>query len=168
MPSALSCLATGIDSIKKFEPTTGRSIKDLLLCKIYPANHYVSTKDRVQQAIKRIRRELKGRLTELEKEKKLEERNRLEKRTLYDLEFLSEMGTCPGVENYSRHLSGRRAGEPPPTLLEYFPKDFISFIDESHISLPQAGGMYTGDRRRKLTLVEARLAIAFCLRQPTT
>jgi len=143
-----------IDSLKLFDPLTGHTQKEILLSRIYPANHYVSTKERVQRAVKQIRKELKGHLRFLEKEKKTEERNRLEQRTLYDLEILSEMGTCPGVENYSRHLTGRKPGQPPPTLLEYFPKQFLTFIDESHITIPQAGGMYRGDRRRKLTLVE--------------
>ena len=143
-----------IDSIKLFDPITGYVIKEILLCRIYPANHYVSTKERILQAIKSIREELRAHLKTLEKEKKNEERNRLQQRTIYDLEILREMGTCPGVENYSRHLTRRKSGEPPPTLLEYFPKNFLTFIDESHISIPQAGGMYRGDRRRKLTLVE--------------
>ena len=143
-----------IDSIKLFDPITGYIIKEILLCRIYPANHYVSTKERVMLAIKSIREELKKHLKTLEKDKKIEERNRLQQRTIYDLEILNELGACPGVENYSRHLTGRKPGEPPPTLLEYFPKKFLTFIDESHISIPQAGGMYRGDRRRKLTLVE--------------
>jgi len=143
-----------IDSIKIFDSLTGQNLKEILLCRIYPANHYVSTKEKIQKAIKGIREELKKHLLVLDKEKKIEERSRLEKKTRYDLEILNEMGTCPGVENYSRHLTGRNPGEPPPTLLEYFPKKFISFIDESHITLPQAGGMYRGDRRRKLTLVD--------------
>ena len=143
-----------IDSLKWFDPLTGQTLKEVLLSRIYPANHYVSTKERIKQAIKQIREELKEHLLVLEKEKKIEERNRLEQRTLYDLEILSEMGTCPGVENYSRHLTGRKPGQPPPTLLEYFPKHFLTFIDESHITVPQAGGMYRGDRRRKQTLVE--------------
>lgn len=143
-----------IDSIQIIDPLTGQVFKELLLCKVYPANHYVSTKEKIKKAITQIRAELKKHLLVLEKEKKIEERSRLEQRTRYDLEILTEMGTCPGVENYSRHLTGRKPGQPPPTLLEYFPKDFISFIDESHITVPQAGGMFRGDRRRKLTLVE--------------
>ena len=143
-----------IDSINLFDSLTGQTRKDLLLYRVYPANHYVSTKERTQQAIKRIRKELKRHLLLLEKENKIEERNRLEQRTRYDLEMMTEMGSCPGVENYSRHLTGRKPGQPPPTLLEYFPKSFLTFIDESHITIPQAGGMYKGDRRRKQTLVE--------------
>ena len=143
-----------IDSINLFDPLTGQTKKDLLLYRVYPANHYVSTKEKIQQAIKQIREELKRHLPLLEKENKIEERNRLEKRTKYDLEMMTEMGSCPGIENYSRHLTGRKQGQPPPTLLEYFPKRFLTFIDESHITIPQAGGMYRGDRRRKQTLVQ--------------
>ena len=143
-----------IDSIKLFDHSTGQIIKELLLCRIYPANHYVSTKERTLKAIEHIKTELKHHLKVLEKDKKIDERNRLEQRTIYDLEILREIGTCPGIENYSRHLTGSKAGDPPPTLLEYFPKKFLTFIDESHITIPQAGGMYRGDRRRKLTLVE--------------
>ncbi len=143
-----------IDSIKLFDAITGQTGKEILISRVYPANHYVSTKERTHKAIKSIREELKEHLKLLEKEKKLEERNRLEQRTIYDLEILTEMGTCPGVENYSRHLTGKKQGQPPPTLLEYFPKNFLTFIDESHITIPQAGGMFRGDRRRKLTLVE--------------
>ena len=143
-----------IDSIKLFQPLTGQVIKELLLCRIYPANHYVSTKEKTSHAIESIKKELKKHLKTLTKEKKIEERDRLEQRTVYDLEILKEMGTCSGIENYSRHFTNRKAGEPPPTLLEYFPKKFLTFIDESHITVPQAGGMYRGDRRRKLSLVE--------------
>ena len=143
-----------IDSIKRFDSLTGHVKKELLLCRIYPANHYVSTKNKMKKALKTIKKELKKHLLVLEKEKKIEERNRLEQRTLYDIEIMEEMGSCPGIENYSRHLTGRKAGQPPPTLLEYFPKQFLTFIDESHITIPQAGGMYRGDRSRKETLVE--------------
>ncbi|MBC6415990.1 MAG: excinuclease ABC subunit UvrB [Bdellovibrionales bacterium] len=143
-----------IESIKWFNPLTGQSMKELLICRIYPSNHYVSTKERTLKAIKSIKQELKQHLKVLEKNQKIEERNRLEKRTLYDLEILKEMGMCPGIENYSRHLSGYKAGQAPDTLLDYFPKNFLTFIDESHITVPQAGAMYNGDRRRKLTLVE--------------
>ena len=143
-----------IDSIKLFDPITGQSMKEVFLSRIYPANHYVSTKEKIKQAVKQIRKELREHLLILEKEEKREEKIRLEQRTKYDLEILAEMGTCPGVENYSRHLTGRKQGQPPPTLLEYFPKKFLTFIDESHITVPQAGGMFRGDKSRKLTLVE--------------
>ncbi len=143
-----------VDSIKIIDHIRGRTIRERLMAQIYPASHYVITRGRIKKAIESIREELQQQLARLEKEKKMTERERLEQRTLYDLEMLSEMGTCPGVENYSRHMTGGKAGEPPPTLLDYFPKKFLAFIDESHISVPQAGGMYRGDRRRKTTLVE--------------
>jgi excinuclease ABC subunit B len=108
----------------------------------------------MKQAVLGIRVELKERLAQLRAERKLLEAQRLEQRTLYDLELLEEMGFCPGIENYSRHLTGRKPGEPPPTLLSYFPNDFLLFIDESHVTVPQIGGMYRGDRSRKETLVE--------------
>ncbi len=143
-----------IDSIKIIDPLSGREIKECLIMKIYPANHYVSTQEKINLAIESIREELREHLQILDKEKKMLEKERLEQRSLYDLEIISEMGTCPGIENYSRHLTGRKAGEAPPTLIDYFPKNFLTFIDESHITIPQAGGMYRGDRSRKLTLVE--------------
>ena len=143
-----------IDRIVLFDPLNGQVIKECLRMSIYPSSHYVSTKERVKAAIESIREELEEWLQKLEQEGKHSERERLEQRTLYDLEILSEMGSCPGVENYSRHLTGRKAGEPPPTLLEYFHKNFLAFIDESHITVPQAGAMYRGDRSRKLSLVE--------------
>ncbi|MCY4512752.1 MAG: excinuclease ABC subunit UvrB, partial [Bdellovibrionales bacterium] len=143
-----------IDQIVLFDPLNGQVIKECLRISIYPSSHYVSTRERIKTAIDSIREELRERLNQLEQTGKHTERERLEQRTLYDLEILSEMGSCPGVENYSRHLTGRKAGEPPPTLLEYFHKKFITFIDESHITVPQAGAMYRGDRSRKLSLVE--------------
>ena len=143
-----------IDRIDIFDSLRGQSLKEKLRINIYPASHYVSTRERTQTAITSIREELQIHLQLLEEEKKILEKKRLEQRTLYDLEILSEMGTCPGVENYSRYLTNRKAGNPPPTLLEYFPEKFLTFVDESHITIPQLGGMYRGDRRRKMTLVE--------------
>ena len=143
-----------IDSIKIIDSISGRGIKECLVMKIYPANHYVSTQEKINLAIESIREELGEHLQALDKERKTQEKERLEQKSLYDLEIISEMGTCPGIENYSRHLTGRKAGEAPPTLIDYFPKNFLAFIDESHITIPQAGGMYRGDRSRKLTLVE--------------
>lgn len=143
-----------IDCIKRFDSLTGQVHKEILISKIYPASHHVSSKQKVQQAIKSIREELRRHLLLLEKQKKYDEKARLKQRTLYDMELLTEMGTCPGIENYSRHLTGRASGQAPPTLLEYFPKQFLTFIDESHITIPQAGGMYRGDRSRKETLVQ--------------
>ena len=143
-----------IDKIALFDPLNGQVIKECLRINLYPSSHYVSTRERVKKAIESIREELRGHLDKLNREGKHSERERLEQRTLYDLEILEEMGTCPGVENYSRHLTGRKAGQAPPTLLEYFNKNFLTFIDESHITVPQAGAMYRGDRSRKLNLVE--------------
>jgi excinuclease ABC subunit B len=143
-----------IETIHEVDPIRGKIQRRVDKACIYPASHYVTGEDRMKQAIQDIRVELKGRLEELRAEHKLLEAQRLEQRTLYDLELLQEMGFCPGIENYSRHLTGRRPGEPPPTLLSYFPDQFLLFIDESHVTVPQIGGMYRGDRSRKETLVE--------------
>jgi excinuclease ABC subunit B len=121
---------------------------------IYPAKHFVTSAEKLQIAINKIRTELDERLAEMEEQGKILEAARLKQRTLYDLEMLEEAGYCAGVENYSRHLAGREAGEQPWTLLDYFPDDYLIFIDESHISLPQVRGMYGGDRSRKLTLID--------------
>ena len=143
-----------IETIHEIDPIRGKVQRRVDKACIYPASHYVTGEDRMKQATRDIRLELKGRLEELRAEHKLLEAQRLEQRTLYDLELLEEMGFCPGIENYSRHLTGRKPGEPPPTLLSYFPNQFLLFIDESHITVPQIGGMYRGDRSRKETLVE--------------
>jgi excinuclease ABC subunit B len=143
-----------IEAIHEIDPIRGKVQRRVDKAAIYPASHYVTGEDRMKQAILGIRVELKERLAQLRTERKLLEAQRLEQRTLYDLELLEEMGFCPGIENYSRHLTGRKPGEPPPTLLSYFPKDFLLFIDESHVTVPQIGGMYRGDRSRKETLVE--------------
>ena len=143
-----------IETIHEIDPIRGKVQRRVDKACIYPASHYVTGEDRMKQATQDIRLELKGRLDELRAEHKLLEAQRLEQRTLYDLELLEEMGFCPGIENYSRHLTGRKPGEPPPTLLSYFPNQFLLFIDESHVTVPQIGGMYRGDRSRKETLVE--------------
>jgi excinuclease ABC subunit B len=143
-----------IETIHEIDPIRGKIQRRVDKACIYPASHYVTGEDRMKQATQDIRLELKGRLEELRAEHKLLEAQRLEQRTLYDLELLEEMGFCPGIENYSRHLTGRKPGEPPPTLLSYFPDQFLLFIDESHVTVPQIGGMYRGDRSRKETLVE--------------
>jgi excinuclease ABC subunit B len=143
-----------IETIHEIDPIRGKVQRRVDKACIYPASHYVTGEDRMKQATRDIRLELKGRLEELRAEHKLLEAQRLEQRTLYDLELLEEMGFCPGIENYSRHLTGRKPGEPPPTLLSYFPNQFLLFIDESHVTVPQIGGMYRGDRSRKETLVE--------------
>jgi excinuclease ABC subunit B len=143
-----------IDGISEIDAIRGKALRRVDKATVYPASHYVTSQERMKQAVVGIREELKERLQELRAQHKLLETQRLEQRTLYDLELLAEMGFCPGIENYSRHLTGRRPGEPPPTLLNYFPSDFLLFIDESHVTVPQIGGMYRGDRSRKETLVE--------------
>jgi excinuclease ABC subunit B len=143
-----------IEAIHEIDPLRGKIQRRVDKAAIYPASHYVTGEERMKQAIGAIRVELQDRLAELRDQRKLLEAQRLEQRTLYDLELLQEMGFCPGIENYSRHLTGRKPGEPPPTLLSYFPPDFLLFIDESHVAIPQIGGMYRGDRSRKETLVE--------------
>ncbi len=143
-----------IDSIYEIDSLRGTKLRPLRRIGIYPSSHYVTGRSKLERAIDAIREELKERLAELQAQNKLVEAQRLEQRTNYDLELLSEMGTCTGIENYSRHLSGRKPGEPPYTLLDYFPRDFLLFIDESHLSIPQVRGMYLGDRSRKKVLVE--------------
>jgi excinuclease ABC subunit B len=143
-----------IESISEIDAIRGKMLRRLDKATVYPASHYVTDRERMKQAVAGIRDELQERLNELRDQRKLLEAQRLEQRTLYDLELLGEMGFCPGIENYSRHLTGRKPGEPPPTLFSYFPKDFLLVIDESHVTVPQVGGMYRGDRSRKETLVE--------------
>ncbi len=143
-----------VEAIAEIDPRRGKVLRRLDKIAIYPASHYVTTSSRLKRATQAIQEELTERLTELQKEDKLVESQRLEQRTRYDLALLREMGFCPGIENYSRHLDGRQPGEPPHTLLNYFPDDYLVFIDESHVTVPQIGGMYRGDRSRKTTLVE--------------
>ena len=142
-----------IEAISEIDPLRGKIIQKMNKALIHPASHYVTTRDNLKRAMGSIREELRGRLNLLKAENKLLEAQRLEQRTMFDLEMIEEMGYCSGIENYSRHLSGRLPGEPPYTLIDYFPEDFILVIDESHISIPQIGGMYFGDRSRKETLV---------------
>ncbi|HEV8598043.1 MAG TPA: excinuclease ABC subunit UvrB, partial [Gemmatimonadales bacterium] len=143
-----------IERISKIHPTSGQTIARLEQCAIYPAKHFVTERPKIERAVKLIRAELAERLLELKTAGKLLEAQRLESRTQFDVEMLLEIGTCPGIENYSRHLTGRAAGERPACLLDYFPADFLTVVDESHASLPQIGGMFNGDRARKTTLVE--------------
>jgi len=143
-----------IERIVKIDPLTGELLAELDSVDIYPAKHFVTSHDKLMMAIESIKQELEERLRELKQQGKLLEAARLEARTNYDLEMLREAGYCNAVENYSRHLSGRTPGSPPWTLLDYFPRDFLLFIDESHMTLPQIRGMYHGDRSRKETLVE--------------
>jgi len=143
-----------IESISEIDPLRGTVAKRLNQATIFPASHYVTQKTTLKKAMASIIEELKERMEYLHKEDKLIEVQRIEERTQFDLEMIQELGYCNGIENYSRHLTGRKPGEPPPTLLDYFPEDFLLFIDESHIAVPQIRGMYRGDRSRKQTLVE--------------
>lgn len=143
-----------VEKIYRIDPLKGEKIEILKRIPVYPANHYVTPDEQLERALVSIREELAERLTELKSKGKLLEAQRLEQRTLFDLEMLQEIGYCHGIENYSRHLSGRLAGEPPPTLIDYLPRDALVFIDESHVTLPQLRGMYLGDKSRKDSLVE--------------
>ncbi len=143
-----------VESIRKFDPVTGAILKNIKSITISPASHFVTSDDKLKEAIKRIEEELKERLEELKSEGKLLEEQRLRERTNYDIEMLKETGFCSGVENYSRHLALRGPGETPTCLIDFFPKDFLLVVDESHVTLPQVRGMYNGDRMRKQTLVD--------------
>jgi excinuclease ABC subunit B len=143
-----------IERIVEIDPTRGKVLEELDQYGVYPGSHYVTPDEHRKRAIESIREELLEWLPKLESQGKLLEKQRLEQRTIYDLEMLEQMGFCHGIENYSRHLSGRKEGEPPPTLLDYFPDDFLVILDESHITVPQLGAMFRGDRSRKETLVE--------------
>jgi excinuclease ABC subunit B len=143
-----------LERITRFDPLTGETIARMRRAAIYPAKHFVTQRPTIERAAKRIRAELADRLAQLRGAGRLLEAQRLEQRTNFDLEMLLEIGTCPGIENYSRHISGRAEGERPACLFDYFPEDFLVFVDESHATVPQVRGMYNGDRARKLTLVE--------------
>ncbi len=143
-----------VESISEIDPLRGKVLRKLRRMAVYPASHYVTTEERMKIALTGIKAEIRERTAQLESQGKLVEAQRLGQRTNFDLEMLAEMGFCHGIENYSRHLDGRQPGEPPWTLLDYFPSDFLLFVDESHIAIPQIGGMYKGDRARKETLVE--------------
>ncbi|MBN1104670.1 MAG: excinuclease ABC subunit UvrB [Deltaproteobacteria bacterium] len=142
-----------VEAIQEIDPLTGKGVRSLNRLTVYPATHYVTTPEIRERAIELIKGELKGRIDFFRSCNKLLEAQRIEERTLFDLEMMLEMGYCHGIENYSRHLTGRAPGEAPPTLLDYFPRDFLLMIDESHITVPQLNGMYNGDRSRKETLV---------------
>jgi excinuclease ABC subunit B len=143
-----------IEAIKEVDPLRGKVIGQLDRVAIYPGSHYVTEQQQMRKAIESIREELRDRLDFYDKAGRFLEKQRIEQRTMYDLEMLEQMGFCNGIENYSRHLSGRKPGDPPPTLIDYFPKDFLLIVDESHQTIPQVGAMYRGDRARKETLVE--------------
>jgi excinuclease ABC subunit B len=143
-----------IDGIHEIDPLLGKTLKSVEQMVIFPASHYVATRVTLKHAVRSIESELKERMEHFRSAKKWIEAQRIEERTNFDLEMIRELGYCHGIENYSRHLTGRNPGEPPPTLLSYFPKDYLLFVDESHVSIPQLRGMYRGDRSRKETLVE--------------
>ena len=143
-----------IDQISEFDPLTGKVISKISHAYIYPASHYATTSEKTEKAIISIEKELNERIKEFESEGKLLEAQRIEQRTKYDIEMLKEIGFCSGIENYSAHLSQRPRGSRPYTLIDYFPKDFVLMVDESHVSIPQVGGMYEGDRSRKQNLVD--------------
>ncbi|MGM0681223.1 MAG: excinuclease ABC subunit UvrB [Thermodesulfobacteriota bacterium] len=143
-----------IEAISLVDPLRGRVLERMEEYTVYPGSHFVTSRERLNRAIETIKEELRERLVRLREENRLLEAQRLEQRTMFDLEMISELGYCNGIENYSRHLTGRSPGSPPPTLLDYFSDDFVLFADESHITIPQIGGMYNGDRSRKQTLVD--------------
>ena len=159
----ISMFGDEIDAITEFDPLTGQKTGDLKSVKIYANSHYVTPRPTLNGAIRSIKEELKLRLAELEKAGRLLEAQRLEQRTRYDVEMMEATGSCAGIENYSRYLTGRAPGEPPPTLFEYIPDNALVFIDESHVTVPQIGGMYRGDFRRKATLAEYGFRLPSCM-----
>ncbi|HEX9905419.1 MAG TPA: excinuclease ABC subunit UvrB [Propylenella sp.] len=152
-----------IESIQEFDPLTGQKTADLKSVKVYANSHYVTPKPTLQQAVRGIREELRWRLEELDRAGRLLEAQRLAQRTQFDLEMIEATGSCAGIENYSRYLTGRKPGEPPPTLFEYLPDNALVFVDESHVTIPQLGGMYRGDFRRKATLAEYGFRLPSCM-----
>lgn len=143
-----------VEAISQIDPLRGIVLQKLSKCAIYPASHYVSSKETMTKAVEQIRIDLEQQIKVFKEQGKLLEAQRIEQRTFYDIEMMEEMGFCQGIENYSRYLDGRQAGEAPYTLIDYFPDDFVLYVDESHITIPQVGGMYRGDRSRKETLVQ--------------
>ena len=159
----ISMFGDEIETITEFDPLTGQKTGDLQSVKIYANSHYVTPRPTLNQAIKSIKAELHDRLEELTRAGRLLEAQRLEQRTTFDVEMLEATGSCAGIENYSRYLTGRKPGEPPPTLFEYIPDNALVFLDESHVTIPQIGGMYRGDFRRKATLAEYGFRLPSCL-----
>jgi len=159
----LSLFGNKLEQIEEFDPLTGDKNRDLSLVKVYANSHYITPKPTVEQAIINIRKELEITLKKHRAENKLLEAQRLEERTKFDLEMIEATGSCAGIENYSRFLSGRKPGEPPPTLFEYFPDNTLIFVDECHVTVPQLNGMYKGDRSRKSTLAEYGFRLPSCM-----
>ena len=159
----LSLFGDKLEKIEEFDPLTGNQVRELNLIKVYANSHYITPKPTVEQAIINIRKELEVTLKKHKAENKLLEAQRLEERTKFDLEMIEATGSCAGIENYSRFLSGRKPGEPPPTLFEYFPDNTLIFVDESHVTVPQLNGMFKGDRSRKSTLAEYGFRLPSCM-----
>jgi len=159
----ISLFGNKIENIAEFDPLTGSKTNDLNLVKLYANSHYITPRPTIEQAIKEIKKELEITLEKHKSENKLLEAQRLEERTRFDLEMLEATGTCAGIENYSRFLTGRKPGEPPPTLFEYFPDNTLVFVDESHVTVPQLNGMYKGDHTRKKTLSEYGFRLPSCM-----
>ena len=152
-----------LEKIEEFDPLTGDKTNDFAVIKLYANSHYITPKPTIDQAIKEIKKELEVTLEDHKANNKLLEAQRLRERTKFDLEMIEATGTCAGIENYSRFLSGRNKGEPPPTLFEYFPDNTIIFVDESHVTVPQLNGMYKGDHTRKKTLAEYGFRLPSCM-----
>ena len=165
-PGAFSFFGDEIEEITEFDPLTGKKVANLNYVRVYANSHYVTPGPTLKQASEAIRLELAERLKELVAEGKLLEAQRLEQRTKFDLEMIAATGSCAGIENYSRFLTGRLPGEPPPTLFEYLPENALLFVDESHQTVPQIGGMARGDHRRKITLAEYGFRLPCVHRQP--
>ena len=159
----ISLFGDEIESLVEFDPLTGAKTDEFSLVKVYANSHYVTPKPTLKQAVRGIKEELKLRLNELHSAGRLLEAQRLEQRTLFDLEMMEATGSCAGIENYSRYLTGRKPGEPPPTLFEYLPDDALVFVDESHVTIPQIGGMFRGDYKRKSTLAEYGFRLPSCM-----
>ena len=158
----ISLFGDELETINEFDPLTGKKTETLSNIKIYANSHYVTPRPTLQNAIKQIRKDLEVRIPEFKKDNKLIEAQRIEERTRFDLEMIEATGSCPGIENYSRYLSGRKPGEPPPTLFEYLPENSLLFVDESHVTVPQLNGMYKGDKTRKHTLSEYGFRLPSC------
>jgi len=159
----LSLFGDKLEKIEEFDPLTGDQVRELSLVKVYANSHYITPKPTIEQAVINIRKELEITLRKHKAENKLLEAQRLEERTKFDLEMIEATGSCAGIENYSRFLSGRKPGEPPPTLFEYFPDNTLIFVDECHVTVPQLNGMYKGDRSRKSTLAEYGFRLPSCM-----
>src|SRR3954470_6989160 len=159
----LSMFGDEVESITEFDPLTGERSGRLDQIRLYPNSHYVTPKPTLQEAVKGIKEELTERLAWYRDHGRLLEAERIEQRTIADLEMITTTGSCPGIENYSRYLTGRAPGEPPPTLFEYIPENAILFVDESHVAVPQVGGMYKGDYQRKSTLAEFGFRLPSCI-----